>query len=191
MMKLQRAFILFLLLICAIGANAQIVNTIRGIFQTASDTTVVVPDTALVQEVAVNEDSLLVLELQQQLDEAKLSEANLRMEFEQFKLNIIVNDSLKRHRQRMYIDSLRRITKGSPVMVDGDTLFYLYTKKGGETAFQRAQEAGELMEVIGKKINLDPGRVYIENTDIFTSHIFPATDILGISLSHIESLRAV
>ena len=125
MMKLQRVFILFLLLICAIGANAQIVNTIRGIFQTASDTTVVVPDTALVQEVAVNEDSLLVLELQQQLDEAKLSEANLRMEFEQFKLNIIVNDSLKRHRQRMYIDSLRRITKGSPVMVDGDTLFYL------------------------------------------------------------------
>lgn len=171
-MKTQRVFILFLLMFCAIGANAQIVNTIRGIFQTASDTTAVVPDTALVKEVAVNEDSLLVLELQQQLDEAKLSEANLRMEFEQFKLNIIVNDSLKRHRQRMYIDSLRRITKGSPVMVDGDTLFYLYTKKGGETAFQRAQEAGELMEVIGKKINLDPGRVYIENTDIFSDIMY-------------------
>ena len=161
---------------CAISANAQIVNTIRGIFKSGSDSTMVA-DTALVQEVAVNEDSLLVLELQQLLEEAKLNEANLRMEFEQFKLSIIVNDSLKRHRQRMYIDSLRRITKGSPVMVDGDTLFYLYTKKGGETAFQRAQEAGELMEVIGKKINLDPGRVYIENTDIF-SDIMYDTEVL-------------
>ena len=175
-MKLRIVLILCLMAFCAISANAQIVNTIRGIFKSGSDSTMVA-DTALVQEVAVNEDSLLVLELQQLLEEAKLNEANLRMEFEQFKLSIIVNDSLKRHRQRMYIDSLRRITKGSPVMVDGDTLFYLYTKKGGETAFQRAQEAGELMEVIGKKINLDPGRVYIENTDIF-SDIMYDTEVL-------------
>ena len=66
---------------CAISANAQIVNTIRGIFKSGSDSTMVA-DTALVQEVAVNEDSLLVLELQQLLEEAKLNEANLRMELD-------------------------------------------------------------------------------------------------------------
>ena len=176
-MKLQRFFVITLLVFCAINANGQIVNTIRGIFQTGSDSTIVA-DSAIVEETVVNEDSLLVLELQQQLEESRLSEANLRIEFEQFKLNIIVNDSIKRQKQRLYIDSLRRTTKGSPVMVDGDTLFYLYTKKGGQTAFQRAQETAELMEAIGKKINLDPSRVYIENTDIF-SDIMYDTEVLA------------
>ena len=176
-MKLQRFFVITLWVFCAINANGQIVNTIRGIFQTGSDSTIVA-DSAIVEETVVNEDSLLVLELQQQLEESRLSEANLRIEFEQFKLNIIVNDSLKRQKQRLYIDSLRRTTKGSPVMVDGDTLFYLYTKKGGQTAFQRAQETAELMEAIGKKINLDPSRVYIENTDIF-SDIMYDTEVLA------------
>ena len=50
----------------------------------------------------------------------------------------------------MYIDSLRHVTKGSPVMVDGDTLFYLYTKTGGQSVLQRAQETSELIELLGE-----------------------------------------
>ena len=99
------------------------------------------------------------------------------MEFEQFKLNLLVSDSLKRRKQWQLIDSLRRTTKGSPVIADGDTLFYLYTKKGGQSAQQRAQEAGELIELIGKKITIDPNRVYIEKTDIF-SDIMYDTEVL-------------
>ena len=186
-MKLQRVFIVCLWALCTLSAKAQITNAIREIFHTASDSAVVAdtavavpnPDLLLVTQLqqSLEEAKLSEVQLQQSLEEAKLSEANLRMEFEQYKLSILTSDSLKRHRQRVFIDSLRRTTQGSPVMVDGDTLFYLYTKKGGQSVSQRAQETGELIELIGKKINLDPNRVYIENTDIF-SDIMYDTEVL-------------
>ena len=189
-MKLQRIFILCLWVLSALGAKAQIGDAIRGIFQAGNDSVAVVDSSQLEAEL-VSPEQLLVAQLQQSLEEAKVSEeglrtsleeakqseANLRLEFEQFKLSILASDSLKRLRQRMFIDSLRKTTKGSPVMVDGDTLFSLYTKKGGQSALQRAQETSELMELIGKKINLDPNRVYIENTDIF-SDIMYDTEVL-------------
>ena len=175
-MKLQRMFILCLVVLCTANVKAQLGNAIRGIFKTESDT-VLVADSADVEAVPVNQDSLLVVQLQQSLEEARLSEANLRMEFEQFKLNIVASDSIKRRKMWQHIDSLRRITKGSPVTVDGDTLFFLYTKTGGQSVLQRAQETGELIEFIGKKINLDPNRVYIEKTELF-SDIMYDTEVL-------------
>lgn len=172
-MKLQRLFILCLLVFCYTSGRAQIGNTIREIFHTKNDSIAVADNT--------NQDSLLVAHLQQSLEEAKLSEANLRMEFEQFKLNILSNDSIKRHRQWQHIDSLRRTTKGSPVVVDEDTLFNLYTKKGGLSALQRAQKAGELIELIGKRINLDPNRVYIEKTDIFSDIMYDTEVLISVT----------
>lgn len=176
MKNLQRVFILFLLVLSTMCVKAQPSNAVRGVFQAPGDSAVVA-DSARIQEEAVNQDSLLVVQLQQSLAEAKLSEANLRMEFEQYKLNVLASDSIKLRKQWQHIDSLRRITRGCPVLVDGDTLFFLYTKKGGQTALQRAQETGELIEGIGKKINLDPNRVYVESTDIF-SDIMYDTEVL-------------
>ena len=189
-MKLQRVLILCLWMLSTVSVRAQISNAIREIFQTESET-ISVADSTRTNAEEVDQSSLLVSQLKQSLEEAKLneenlrmkfeeaklSEANLRMEFEQFKLNILTSDSIKRQKQRQHIDSLRRTTHGSPVMVDGDTLFCLYTKKGGQSAMQRAQEAGELIELIGKKINVDPNRVYVENTDIF-SDIMYDTEVL-------------
>lgn len=179
-MKLQRIFILCLLALCTISVKAQIGDAILGMFQGKKDS-VAVADSARLGAGVSNQDSLQVVQLQQMLEEAKLNEANLRMEFEQYKLSILERDSLKRQRQRSLIDSLRRTTHGSPVMVDGDTLFYLYTKKGGQTALQRAQEAGEAIEVIGKKINLNPDRVYIENTDIFSDIMYDSEVLVSFT----------
>ena len=190
-MKLLRVFILCFWMLCTISAQAQIADAIRGIFQTESDSAMVTGSTAEV----INQDSLLVAQLQQSLEEAKnsevllqqsleeakLNEANLRLEFEQFKISILASDSIKRYKQKLLIDSLRRTTQGSPVMVDGDTLFYLYTKKGGESALQRAQETSELIELIGKKINLDPNRVYIENTDIFSDIMYDSKVLVSFT----------
>ena len=175
-MKLQRVFILCLLVLCTMGAKAQIGDAIRGIFQTDSDSAIVA-DSINHEAEALKQNQQLVAQLQQSLEEAKLNEANLRMEFEQYKLNILASDSIKRRKQWLHIDSLRRTTKGYPVTADGDTLFHLYTRKGGQTAAQRAQETGELIERIGKKINLDPGRVYIEKTELF-SDIMYDTEVL-------------
>lgn len=179
-MKIQRLFILCLGVLCTISVKAQIGEVIRDIFQGEKDSTIVVSKSH-VDTVIINQDSLLVAQLQQSLEEARLNEANLRLEFEQFKFNIMASDSLKRRKQRQFIDSLRRTTHGSPVMVDGDTLFYLYAKKGGQSAAQRAQETGELIELIGKKINLDPNKVYIENTDIFSDIMYDSEVLVSFT----------
>ena len=149
-MNTQRVITLFLCIFSIIQVRAQISESIQGKVDS-----VIVADSLHIETEAINQDSLLVVQLQQMLEESKLSEANLRMEFEQFKLNVLASDSIKRRRQRLLIDSLRHTTHGSPVVVDGDTLFYLYTKKGGQSASQRAQETGELIELVGKKINLE------------------------------------
>ena len=179
-MKIQKLFILCLGVLCSISVKAQIGEVIRDIFQGEKDSTIVVGKSH-VDTVIINQDSLLIAQLQQSLEEARLNEANLRLEFEQFKFNIMASDSLKRRKQRQFIDSLRRTTHGSPVMVDGDTLFYLYAKKGGQSAAQRAQETGELIELIGKKINLDPNKVYVENTDIFSDIMYDSEVLVSFT----------
>ena len=185
-MNIQRVLIfLCLCATCSISISAQVVNTIREMFQSRNDSVVVV-DSAQIAEGAANQDLERIAQLQQSLEEARLSEANLRMEFEQFKLNTLASDSIKRHKQRQHIDSLRRITHGSPVLVDGDTLFFLFAKKGGLSASQRAQQAGEAIERVGKKINLALNRVYIEHTDIF-SDIMYDTEVL-ISFTDADAL---
>ena len=84
-------------------------------------------------------ERLTLSALQQELAVARLNEANLRMEMEQMKLAGYAADSLKRARQRQRIDSLRQVTPGVPVVVEDDTLFYLYAKRGGHTPQQRAR----------------------------------------------------
>ena len=167
-------------MLSTISAKAQIGNAIREIFHVKSDSSIVA-DSSQVKDGVVDQDSLSVTQLQQSLEEAKLSEANLRIEFEQFKLKVLAGDSIRRHRQLQHIDSLRRTTKGSPVMVDEDTLFYIYTNKGGLSPFQRAQRAGELIEEIGKKITLDTARVYIENTDIFSDVMYDTEVLVSVT----------
>ena len=66
-------------------------------------------------------------------------------------------------------------------MADGDTLFYLYAKKGGFTAVQRAEEAGERIELVGKKLNLDPERVHIEHTDIFSDIMYDSQVLVSFT----------
>ena len=177
-MKVQRIFIFCLVLLSTIIVRAQISDAIREVFNANRDSANM---SDIIDSTDLDEDSVLVVHLQESLNEARLNEANLRMEFEQYKLSVMTSDSIKRQRQRQFIDSLRRTTHGSPVMVDGDTLFLLYTKKGGMTALQRAQEAGEHMELIGKKINLDPNRVYIENTDIFSDIMYDAEVMVSVT----------
>ena len=98
-MKLQRVFTLCLLwVLCAININAQVSDSVQGGFQAMSDSAIVADS---IRRDVVNKDSLLVTQLQQLLEEAKLSEANLRMEYEQFKLSILASDSIKRHKHRI------------------------------------------------------------------------------------------
>lgn len=163
-MKGIRALCFGLLLLFASGASAQLVEKVLDILNEDTLGTVVAqkPDT----------DSLHLLKIKEDLETSRLNEANLRMEIEQMKLKYDAADSLKLAKQRLRIDSLRRMTPGIPVIVEGDTLYYLFAKRGGHTPQQRAEMNAAAITELGKRFNLQPDSVYIESSDIVTDLMY-------------------
>mgnify|MGYP001192894870 FL=1 len=130
---------------------------------------------------ASNADSARVANLQKSLEEARLNEANMRMEMEQMRLQTMAADSVKLSQQRQRIDSLRQFTKGVPVIAEGDTLFYLFTKRGGYAPQQRAQMTGAAIEEIGKRFNLRPDSVSIDHSDIVSDLMYGNKVLLSLT----------
>lgn len=124
------------------------------------------------QSTPVDSDTISLAVLKSQLDAARLNEANVRMEMEVLKMQSYASDSIKLAQQKLRIDSLRKVTTGAPVVVDNDTLFYLYVKRGGYTPQQRATMDAEAIIELGKRFNLHPDSVHIESTDIVTDVMY-------------------
>ena len=164
-MKGTRALCLMLMLLIVNGASAQLVEKVLRAIEGDS--------LAPVVTVRADSDSAVSLSaIKQELEAARLNEANLRMEMEQLKLASYAADSVKHLQQRQRIDSLRKVTPGVPVVVEGDTLFYLYAKRGGHTPQQRAEmDAAAILE-LGKRFNLRPDSLYMESSDIVTDLMY-------------------
>lgn len=163
-MKGIRALCLWFLLLPAGVASAQLVEKVLDIFNEDTLGNVVAQ--------RADTDSVYLLKMKEDLEVARLNEANLRMEIEQMRLRYDVADSLKLAKQRLRIDSLRRVTPGVPVVVEGDTLYYLFAKRGGHTPQQRAEMNAAAITELGKRFNLQPDSVYTENSDIVTDLMY-------------------
>ena len=137
-----RALWLMLMLLTADGVSAQLVEKVLRAIEGDS--------LAPVTTIKADSDSAVSLSaIKQELEAARLNEANLRMEMEQLRLASYAADSVKHLQQKQRIDSLRKVTPGVPVVVEGDTLFYLYAKRGGHTPQQRAEmDAAAILELI-------------------------------------------
>lgn len=164
MKKLYLSF-LFLLGLSVSGLSAQVVEKVLDILGKDS-----LPASAAA--VTADSDSVSLAAVRQELAAAKLNEANLRMEIEQIKLAAYVADSLKLAGQKQRIDSLRQEVTGVPVVVEGDTLFYFYAKRGGHTPQQRAENVAADIAELGKLLNLQPDSVYVESSDIVTDVMY-------------------
>lgn len=126
-------------------------------------------------------DTAYVVSLEDSLRAARINAANVRMELEQLRFKMASADSIKRSEQMHVIDSLRRHTPGMPVVVSGDTLFYFYSNRGGYTAHQRAILAAESIEELGRKFNLMPDSVYIDNSDNVSDIMYDKTVITSLT----------
>lgn len=164
-MKTFRFYFFCLLFLSGSGVSAQVVEKVLDIF--AGDSL-----SAPVAVSAVDSDSVRLTKVQEELAAVRLNEANLRMEIEQMKLTAYAADSVKRTRQKQRIDSLRQVTQGVPVIVDDDTLFYFYAKRGGHTPQQRAENVANDITALGKHFNLKPDSLYIESSDIVTDVMY-------------------
>ena len=163
-MKKNRLFGLLLFLLVTNNMCAQLGKAVREILTGDS----VATRTA----VRNDSDSVRMADMKKELEEARLSEANMRMEMEQMRLKAFAADSVKLAQQRARIDSLRQFTPGVPVVVEGGTLFYLYTKRGGYTPLQRAEMIDAAIMQLGKRFTLHPDSVYIESSDIVTDLMY-------------------
>ena len=163
-MKKNRLFALLLFLLVTNNMCAQLGKAVREILT----------DDSVATRTAVrnDSDSVRMADMKKELEEARLSEANMRMEMEQMRLKAFAADSVKLAQQRVRIDSLRQFTPGVPVVVEGDTLFYLYTKRGGYTPLQRAEMIDAAIMQLGKRFTLHPDSVYIESSDIVTDLMY-------------------
>lgn len=164
-MKRFCLFCLCLLCFSVAGTSAQVVEKVLDIFGADS-----LPNSKVA--VTADSDSVHLSAVKKELAAARLNEANLRMEIEQMKLAAYTADSVKLANQRRRIDSLRHETRGVPVVVDGDTLFYFYAKRGGHTPQQRAENVANDITALGKRFNLKPDSVYIETSDIVTDVMY-------------------
>ena len=70
-------------------------------------------------------------------------------------------DSLRKVEEKLRIDSLRKFTLGIPLVIDGDTLLYIYASLGGDDAVHRVASASRRILQVGKSITLSTDSMHI------------------------------
>ena len=107
--------------------------------------------------------------LQQELQELKMRELVMRNALEASGKSAR-EDSIRRAQQQQRIDSLRQVTPGTPVVIEGDTLLLLYTGLGGESLRLRADDIARRILLAGKTLALTPDSVHLFESE-YTSDI--------------------
>ena len=131
------------------------------------------------EQVASSQDSL-IRELQQQLQEMKLQRILMAEALDRADRSAQL-DSMAQARRRQRVDSLRLITQGAPLVIDGDTLLILYAQKGGMLPENRAEAAKEKIESIGRQLTLRLDSVHVFDSDFFTDIMAGEEVILTIT----------
>ena len=131
-------------------------------------------------EERIKADSLRMLQLTLQLEEMKLNELLLKSKLEA-NSQIHAADSLKRARQIQRIDSLRAVTPGVPVIVEGDTLFKIYSARGGHSAADRAETTSQMITKIGHDGSLRRDSVYLLDNDTYIDIMYGDKVIISVT----------
>ncbi|MBR2114273.1 MAG: mechanosensitive ion channel family protein [Prevotella sp.] len=121
-------------------------------------------------------DDSLVRELRMQIQELKLQSILMQERLEDSGKSAR-EDSLRQALRRARIDSLRNIIQGVPLVVEGDTLFRLYDRKGGMMPEERVQNISEAIMESGKSIKLIPDSVYVFEGD-YTTDIMAGNNVI-------------
>ena len=83
-------------------------------------------------------------------------------------------------------DSLRAVTPGAPLVVDGDTLLTLYARKGGILPAARVEDTREKILELGKRLSYFSDSVYVFEGDITTDVM--VGDELVLSVTDVDAM---
>lgn len=121
-------------------------------------------------------DDSLVRELRQQIQELKLQSIIMQERLEESGKSSR-EDSLRQALRKARIDSLRHIMRGTPLVVEGDTLFILYERQGGMLPKERVQNIHDALLESGKSMKLIPDTVYIYEGE-YTTDIMAGNNVI-------------
>ena len=96
------------------------------------------------------------------------------------------SDSLRTAERKARVDSLRTITPGSPLVIDGDTLLVLYARKGGVYPEKRVEQASAAIISQGRRLTMFADSVYVYESDFF-SDIMAGNDVI-LSVTDLDAL---
>ncbi|MEG1916971.1 MAG: mechanosensitive ion channel family protein [Muribaculaceae bacterium] len=157
--------------------QAQIKEKVKSIIASVSDSTT----NNQIGDSLVKRDSTELSGVKVELQEANLAKMELQMEIEQMRLKLYSSDSLKIVAQKLRIDSIRGITVGFPVVVEGDTLFTIFAHRGGLSAHYRATAFSTNILDLGKKYNIDPDSLYLEHSENVTDIMYDSKVLVSIT----------
>ncbi len=141
---------------------------------TIGDTTLVV-----VADELTARDSIMQ-ELMSEIQELKLQRILMQEELEKTGLSAR-QDSIAQVVRKQRIDSLRKVTVGAPLIIDKDTLFTLYARKGGMLPEARVRECKKIIEALGHKLTFYADSVYTYSGDLFTDIMVNDEVVLSIT----------
>ncbi|MBQ8656759.1 MAG: mechanosensitive ion channel family protein [Prevotella sp.] len=109
----------------------------------------------------------LVQQLRNQVQELELQGIMMREQLERTGQNAR-EDSLRMAERKARIDSLRQTTTGAPLIIEGDTLFTIYARKGGMLPQARVEATQAMILETGKSLTLFTDSIYVYESDITT-----------------------
>ena len=138
------------------------------------------------------QDSLSILNLQIQnlnlmLQDKNMQNLMLQNELERTGQKVKM-DSISRASRKQLIDSLRNVTPGAPLVVEGDTLLRLYASIGAISPETRAETAANKMTELGHRLTLVADSLHVFEGDFMSDII--ADDEVVLSLTDMDGLWA-
>lgn len=132
---------------------------------------------------AVNDS--IVNELRHQVQELKLQGIMMQEQLEQTGKSARL-DSVRQAERKARVDSLRNVTPGAPLIIDGDTLFVIYARKGGMLPEARVSSVRSKIYEIGKRLTMFVDSIYVFDSEM-SSDVMVGEDVI-LSVTDLDAL---
>ncbi len=127
----------------------------------------------------VDSDSI-IQDLQAQLQEMRLRDIMLQERLSESG-KAQRSDSIRRERLKARIDSLRKITPGAPLVIDGDTLLKLYARKGGIVPETRVKDIQKQIVSHGKRLTFFTDSCTVYEGEFFSDIMVGSDVVMSVS----------
>ena len=134
---------------------------------------------ALCAQAKLDSDSI-IRNLQAQIQEMQLQDVKLRSQLERYG-ETFQSDSLRKARLIQRIDSLRKITSGASLVIEDDTLFTIYARKGAMLAEDRVAAIKKIILDHGKRLSFFSDSCYVYEGEFYTDILVGSDVVMSVS----------